>query len=147
MPFPSTRTIHPDWSRHHQPVADGTRAGRCTITATSPGGDGGWDPETGPTQPDTPTAPLWTGEFRAQALQTQVRQQDAAGQAVTIRAYLITITAAAPEAPVGARVRVEECPDNPAFVGKVLTITGVTYATHRFEWDLYADLDLTNQGA
>lgn len=152
-PLQSASVIHPDWSAHHQPVAAGTLTGKCTITI--PGSAGGWDPEHGPT-PGTPGQTLHTGPFRAQALTAHNQARDAAGQAVTIRNYLVVVEADAPTAPdtdpdevpdipTGARITVDECPDDPRLVGKVLTVTGVTYASHRFERDLYADLDLSNQ--
>ncbi|PYG00165.1 hypothetical protein SAMN05216184_104104 [Georgenia satyanarayanai] len=149
MPFPSTRVIHPDWSAHHQPVATGTLTGRCTITAPTAAAAGGWDPQTGPTTPADPGpgAQVHVGAFRAQALTTREQSRDAAGQDVSPRAYLFAVAADAAETPVGARVRVDECPDDPQLVGKVLTVTGVTHASHRFERDLYCDLDLTNQPA
>lgn len=142
MPFPSARPVHPAWSTHHQPVATGTLTGELVIEPAGTGG--GWDPVTGPTE-GAPAVASHFGPFRAQAIDTEGQPTDAAGQQVTVRSYLIAVNAAAPEPHVGDRVRINACPDDPHLVGKVLTVTGVTYASHRFERDLYADLDLSNQ--
>lgn len=143
MPFPSTSTVHPNWSRHHQPAAAAALSGALTIRIPSRDTEG-WDPEHGPTPGAEAATPLWTGPFRAQAHRSDTSTQ-AAGQSVTVRTYLITLPADTPDIPIGARATVNEAPDDPHLVGKTFTVTGVTYGSHRFQRDLYADLDLTNQ--
>jgi hypothetical protein len=135
MPFPSTTTIHPDWSPHHQPAAAGALNGP---------GIGGWTP-TGGAQPSTPGALLHEGPFRAQPLDGRGGAADAARQDVTQRAYQISLEADAPEVPVDAAITITACPDDTTLVGKVLTVTGLDYSSRRFERVVYADLNLQSQ--
>ena len=112
--------------------------------ARGPATDGGWSPETGPI-PGSPGAVLYSGPFRAQPLQDRGRDADAAGQSVLVRAYLIALEASAPALPPDTRLTIKVAPNDAELVGKVFTVTGTALASERFERDVYADLDLTNQ--
>ena len=142
MPFPSSLPVHPSWSEHHQPVASGTLTGRLVISLPTASV---WSPETGAGTPAEGEV-LYDGAFRAQSLAGETSPQvDAAGQPVTIRSYLLVVDAAAPGVPAGARAKVHVCPDDAALVDKTFVVVGTSYGSRRFERDLYAELDLTNQ--
>lgn len=139
-PLPGTRVVHPRWSEHHQATTAGARTATCTITT---GGAGEWSPTTGPTAGEANV--LHTGTCRVQALDSGANAADAAGQIVVQRPYLVTVDSGAPDIPVGARVRIDTCPDDPHLAGKTLTVADPKYGSLRFDRDLLCDLDLTNQ--
>nr|WP_297424783.1 DUF6093 family protein [uncultured Actinotalea sp.] len=139
-PLPGTRVVHPRWSGHHRPTTAGSRTATCTITT---GGAGDWSPTTGPTA-GTATV-VHTGTCRVQALNSGANAVDAAGQIVVRRPYLVTIISDAPDIPVGARVRIDTCPNDARLIGKTLTVADPKYGSLRFDRDLLCDLDLTNQ--
>ena len=143
MPFPSTRVIHPDWSAHHTPVASGTLSGQVVITEADT--DDSWSPDTGPV-PGSPGAVIYDGPFRAQQLQQNAADvKDGAGQLVSDLRYLLVLEGGTGRVPVGATAVVLLCPDDTALEGARFTTISTTYASHRWERDVYAVLDLTNQ--
>lgn len=144
MPFPSTRVVHPAWSQHHRPTAEGAQTATCTIIG--PGTGGGWDPVTGPTAGAAGQL-LYDDTCAIEAQVAAPDRSDAAGQATTEHPYLVSIRHAAPDIPIGARVTVTACPDDAALVGKVLTVADVQYGSLQWDRVLMCDLDLTNQEA
>ena len=143
MPFPSTEPIPDNWSAVHQPFASATLTGRIVLREPGEGGD--WDPVLGVTEGED-GAVLYDGPFQAQSLaRNSDSVQDAAGQAVTERDYLLVLRAEAPAAPPGTRCHVEECPDDAEMVGKVFSVTGPVLGSRRFERDLFVKLDMSNQ--
>lgn len=140
MPLPSTKVIHPRWSDHHAPVPAGAMTATCTAYI---GGEGSWDPVNGATPGET--TPLYVGPCRAQALNRSAGEADSAGQPVVEHPYLVVINRDAAELPIGTRVLIDTCPDDPQLVGKVLTVADITMGSLRWERDLLCDLDITNQ--
>lgn len=142
-PLPATRTIHQRWSEHHQSVIRGTISGRMAVSTPS-SDSGGWDPVTGPS-PGGEGEPLFSKPFRAQEISDSLQPSDAAGQPVSVRVYQVTFSAEVGEVPVGSTAKVEECPDDPALVGKRLDVVSTTLSSHRFERTCRMTLDLSNQ--
>lgn len=133
MPFPSTTVIHPDWSAHHQPTAQGAMTGGCIIT--TPGtGAGTRDPDTGYTTPAGPTT-VYDGVCRVQGdfRPTPVVDTD---QQTANRRYLVAIPAATTGVEEQMTVKVTSAPHAPQLAGRTLTIQALEYATEEFELDL-----------
>lgn len=133
MPFPTTRVIHPRWSSHHQPVADG---GMTAVVAISvPGtGPGTFDDATGYTTPPTRVT-IYTGAARIQA---DFRPSDAelGEQDTSVQRYLVAVHAGVNDIPYGAQVRVTAAPNDGQLVGRRFFVQSVTFASERFERDL-----------
>lgn len=142
MPFPSTLPIHPDWSSHHQPSVTATLTGRVVISTP---GESNWSP-TGGAVAGTVGSTVYDGPFRVQELQGQTnRAVDVAMQSVTARPYLLVVPADTAEVAIGSVAKVHGCPDDANLVDKTLTVVSVGYGSRRFERDLFAELDLSNQ--
>ena len=125
--------------------AAGSYTAAITVHSTTDDTGGGWDPIDGPSDPGDPGTPLYDGPARVEAIRNMAQPRDAAGQAVTIRPYKISLPFDAPELPTGARVTVDAHATDPHIAGKVLTVTGGVYAGLGIERVFYADLDLSNQ--
>lgn len=136
MPFPGTRVIHQDWSRHHAAAAAGAATGTCEIRDPAVTGEEVFDPGTGQTTV-TPAAPVYTGPCRVQALSSRDRPIDAVGEAVTTPPYLVQLAFDAPAVGEGWPVKITACPDDAQLVGRTLTVRSVAYGTQRFTRDLY----------
>lgn len=142
-----TTIIHPDWERHHRPVAVSTMTGLCRVIR--PGQPGSY--------PDFETAPdvvLVETVCRVQQQNTPGRV-NAEGQLVDSREYLVTIPADA--WPTGTVVDdtgpilvvdgyLPGHAGDPDLVGRHLRVEQVLHGTLRFERDLYCTVDLTEPG-
>ena len=140
--------IHPDWERHHRPVAASTMTGQCRVIR--PGAPGGY--------PDFEPAPdvvLVETVCRVQQQQNRAARGDSQGQLVDSRDYLVTIPADA--WPAGTVVDdtgpilvvdgyLPGHAGDPDLVGRHLHVEQVLHGTLRFERDLYCTVDLTEPG-
>lgn len=132
-PFPSSTVIHPKWSEHHQPTAQGGMTGACVIT--TPGtGEPTFDDVTGYTTPAAPTT-VYSGVCRVQGdfRPTAVVATD---QETANRRYLVAIPAAVTGVEEQMTVTVTAAPHAPQLAGRTLTIQAVEVATEQFELDL-----------
>lgn len=130
MPLPNTRVIHPDWSEHHRPTAEGTMTATCEITRRATGGT---TDASGTYTPAAPTT-IHTGPCRVQALTTQ-RQVVVIGETQETRhRYLVTIRYAA-DIHIGDLVRITASVDG-GLVGRQLRVTDTTYGSEQWERDL-----------
>lgn len=152
MPLPSTQVFHPEWAARVAPTNASTF--NVAVKLTTPGGGGGWDPDTGPT-PDTPIE-LFSGPARLTYEPTQGRDADAAGQRVSSRRAKFTLTREALSGtPLetnpglnGVRVEVTArlTPNAPAdLVGRVFYVETASWSSHTWELLLDAIDDQTNQ--
>lgn len=131
MPLPSTRIIHPSWSSHHQAAVETSLTGELVITAFP--GTGDWDPVTGAVA-GAEGATLYSGAFRLQALRgSDAPAIDTAGQPLTAQTYQLSLPASAPVVPPGSRARVSLCQDDPALVGRSLSVLSAEVGSQRFE--------------
>lgn len=148
MPLPGAQIIHPRWAAHYRPGVTTGHDSTCTVTSSPAESGGGWSPTTGAVPPTAaPGAALYSGGCRIEAVDRANVPVDAAGQPVAERPYTVALDHDAPEILVGARVRVDACPDDPQLVGKILSVTDVQYGPPRWERVLLCDLDLSNQEA
>lgn len=148
MPFPGTRVIHEQWSRHHQPVASGGMNATCVITDPARSTPGGWNDETGTYDPPTPhyVVPAPAGEpgwpCRVQALQSD-RDSEQAGQDSTTRAYLVQLDdpdlTGLPDLEVGHVIEVTAAVNDPHLVDVDLTVVDVQHGSERFTRDVVAE--------
>lgn len=132
MPFDNTRVIHPDWSRHHAPTAQGGMTATVDVGVPGPSV---YDPDT-----DTTTASWasdYTGPARVQPL-NQSDTTDQAGQTITGRAYLIQLPHAARAAtlPPGRVVKVTAAPGDPRLAGQRLYVIDEQLGSEGFTRDL-----------
>lgn len=145
VPFPNASVVHPDWAKHHAPVSEGTM--NATITITTAGGPGGWDPQNGPT-PGSDAATTYTG--RARITYEVVRgygDRDAVGQEVTTRVVTVALPRTTTEQPTGARLTVNAVDSNgPAeLTGRILTVDSTGWSSHGIEQILTCRDDQSNQ--
>ncbi|GAB3042198.1 DUF6093 family protein [Sediminivirga luteola] len=142
MPFPNHKVVPDGWSQHHTQTAEAWFTARCRIT----------------TQPDWPEVPdydnppegelLYTGPCSVQPINTATSNEVVA-ETRTVRPYLVSLpltvqrVRAEAESPL---VRITECPDDPAFVGRQLKVTDVQYASTNWTRDLVC-IDNLNQEA
>lgn len=139
MPFPGTHVVHPDWSRHHQPVATGGMNATCVITDPARATPGAWDDATGTYGPSTPFVVVDTTACRVQAL-TSDQDTEQAGQDSTIRDYLVQLDdpglVSLPDLEVGYVVTITAATNDPHLVGLALTIRDVQHGSERFTRDV-----------
>lgn len=113
------------WSSHHRGVVEATQT--ATVTGRREGAtQGPLDPETGKRE-TVPHAPHYTGPARVQVLASD-RDVDAAGQQLSTRTYLVTVTlTSSDEWKVDDLVKVTAVDDNgdPSLVGRDLTVTSI----------------------
>lgn len=131
-PLPSTAVIHPDWSAHHQPIAQGAMTAQCTIT--EPGAGGTFDPVTGYTTPATPVT-LYSGPCRVQGT-FRPAGVVATDQETATRRYLVAVPAAVTGVEEQMTVTITDAPKAPQMLGRVLVIQAIEYANEQFELDL-----------
>lgn len=136
---PGTPVIPADWSAAPRIVMEGTRT--AAVALRHPGvATGAFDPATG-TYPGAQEAAYWTGTARVQAAPTFV-DRDAADEAITARAYLVTVELEADD-PDG-ELRLGDLVDitggdaniDPTLIGRSLTITSVARGSLAWERDL-----------
>lgn len=128
MPLPGTKVIPAGWSRHHAAAAAGGMNATVTAgvqTGSEPQGD-----DVVPTWSDD-----YTGPARVQAIQS-ADQQDAAGQNITGRPYLVQLEFDAGEVVPGSRILVTACANDPHLVGQALYVVDFQYGSERFTRDL-----------
>jgi len=136
MPFSTTRVIHADWSKHHQPVAEGAMTAVCRIE--TPGvGPGSTDPGTESKIPAAPIVIIDDCPCRIQEIDSATEATQA-GQQVTERRYLIPVPADVPDVPEGAHIVITAADNDAHLVGRRLQVTDVQYGSERFERDLIA---------
>lgn len=148
-PFAGTRVVHPDWSRHHQPVATGGMNASCVITDPARTIPGAWDDDLGQYGPSTPfvVLPTDTSEedgwlCRVQALNND-QDTEQAGQDSTVRAYLVQLDdpglATLPDIEVGYLVQIVACRNDPHLVGLALAVRDVQHGSERFTRDVIVE--------
>lgn len=134
-PLANTRVIPTGWSQHHAPVAAGGMNATVTIGNTRTGTT--HDPDTDVTT-DTWSSEYTAGPARIQAV-NQAEQNDAAGQLITGRGYLVQLDsnhAGADTLQPGARVLVTAAANDAQLVGQELWVLDVQYGSERFTRDL-----------
>lgn len=143
MPFPTTKVIHPRWSGHHQPVAQGGMTGSCIITG--PGAaEPVWD-DVAKEYTLGDDATVYAGVCRVQA-DFRPTKVDQSGQETAGRRYLVAITAdAAGPFDTGTVVTITAAPNDALLVGRTLYVVDTWQATERFERDLLC-ADTFDQG-
>lgn len=138
MPFPTTKVIHPRWSAHHQPVAEGGMT--CRLHISVPGaGPSTFDWTTGETtSPDPDVLYPLPGQPGIGRVQADFRAQDTeqGEQSTSVRRYLVAIPADAPAIPYAAVVTIDACDNDAQLVGRRFFVHDVTVASERFERDL-----------
>ena len=147
MPFPGTKVIHEQWSRHHQPTATGGMNAACTVTDPDKTTPGEWDEDTGTYGPPTPfyvvPAPEGTDGWpcRVQAV-TSDQGSEQAGQDSTTRDYLVQLDdpdlSTLPDLEQGYVIEVTAAINDPHLVGLDLTIRDVQHGSERFTRDVIA---------
>lgn len=134
MPLPSTTVIHPRWSEHHQPTATGTMTAECIITTPASTGttaaDGVYTPGAAST--------IYTGVCRVITLPRLQGITAVGAEQETHRRFQVSITADAPDIPIGALVGLTVATD-PRLVGKKLRVTEVAYESEHWQRDLMCD--------
>jgi hypothetical protein len=137
MPFPSTRTVHPDRSSHVRGTVTGTMTAVCELYGGM--GPGTYDPATMSTTA-TRGPVRWRGACRVQTYAGQATAGDQAGQEVTTRDYLVQLDETGTSVPVelaeGWAVVVVECPADASLVGRPLPVTDVLRGSERASRDL-----------
>lgn len=139
-PFPTTRVIHPRWSEHHQPVAEGGMTAQIEFTKPGTGSGTRNDADGSYTPPTRPV--VWAGRCRVQA-DFRPRPQDLADQSTSVQRYLVAIPASATGVKYAHQGRITKCDNDPASVGRVLFVESITIASERFERDLVCTLTAT----
>lgn len=140
MPLRGTRVIHPAMQAHHAPVAEGGMTAVVDIFDPDLPDTESYDRATGLTTV-VPAPPVHAE--KAARIQPLSRGEgegvtDAAGQDVVTPPYLVAIPAQL-VADEGWVVMVRSCADDAALVGRRLTVRRVSYASARFQRDLYCD--------
>ena len=135
MPFDSTTVIPAAWSQHHQAAAAGGM--NAAVVIGNPEGEPHYDPET------DDTTVTWSQEYvgpaRIQEMSQAQQQTDAAGQAVTGRAYLVQLDArhdGADAVLAGMRVRTTASTSDALLLERLLWIVDVPVGSERFTRDL-----------
>lgn len=140
-PLPNTRVVHQNWSKHHQPAAEGGMTGVCSL----------FDPHVGPAPYPLPAG--WDGlqllasgkACRVQVLNNS-KSAVSAEQPVGTRQYLVALPInglppiSAGEG--GTVIKLTACKD-PGLVGRVLRVLDVQHGTEVFERDLICVDNLT----
>ena len=143
MPFPGTRVIHPDWSKHHAPVAAGGM--NATVQIFNPDAAvSTWNPVTEQQDYDR-GEPIYDNPARVQQLSTAGETNQAA-QDVTAHTYLVQLLFDAPHIEQGWRVIVTEATNDSHLVAWTTTrpmhITDVQHGSERFTRDIVAEINL-----
>lgn len=145
MPLPNTRVIHPDWSRHHRPVAEGAMTGECVITeAASTGTVAEFDETLGVSAPPTPTV-VYRGICRVQRAIATESHPTIADREVTLRDYYVMLPVAAPGATqveVNHIVEFTVMADDPTLVGRTMRVRGDRRGSLLWQRDLVCE-DIT----
>ena len=144
-PFPGTRIIPDNWSKHHAPAIATAANGSCVVIDPTRSTPGVLNPATGIRGAATPHyAAGDPGEpipCRIQALASahDTRQAD---QASTERAYLVQLIDpdldSLADIEEGHVVRVVTAVNDPHLIGLDLTVSDVQHGTERFTRDLVA---------
>jgi len=133
VPFPSTKVVPGDWSRHHAPVARGGMNATVTVGTKGPTS---YDPDT-----DDTTA-TWSTDYNGPArIQTMMRAHDATGgdQPLVGRTYLVQLDfdrSASLSLRPGMRVRVVKAPNDALLAGQDLWVVDVQLGSERFTRDV-----------
>lgn len=132
-PLASTRVIHPHWSQHHQPTAQGAMTATCQIGGES-SGEGTWDPVNKVMIPDV-ADPVYDGRCRVQAdfRPSPVTEAD---QDTADRRYLVAVPAGTLGIQERMTVVITASPKAPQTAGTSLTILAVEHNNEAFELDL-----------
>jgi hypothetical protein len=137
MPFPGTRTLHPDWSAWSRPVVAGAMGATCELYGAL--GPGEYDPATMTTAATRGPA-LWVGPCRVQTYAGQATAGDQAGQEVTTRDYLVQLDETGEPVPrelaEGWAVVVTVCPNDASLIGRPLPVTDVMRGSERAARDV-----------
>lgn len=137
MPFPNSRVIPDGWAAHHRPTAQGAMT--ATVALRLPGTTNEWDPELQQTVP-TPHPPYATDQpARIQAVTSQATAEDAAGETVYVRGYLVGLPIVVTPTP-GDVVTVTVC-DDATLIGRDLAIVDVLRGSLLFERDIFCTLN------
>jgi hypothetical protein len=142
MPLPGTHVIHPRWSAHHQPTAEGGRTAVATITRAGTG-DGTYNtsgPNIGQTTPPARVTIASRVKVRVQAT-TAADAAMVADQVVTRRPYLVAVPADVAAVLVDDLVTLDECDNDPQLVGRPLRVRDVHYGTEIWQRDLICQDD------
>lgn len=135
MPFPSTRVIHPNWSAHHQPTAEGGMTGVGTLTRAGTGPKVR-DQETGQVTDPEPVVIAAGVTCRIRADRGTDRPVEVGEQEDRLRTYLVAIPAATAAPRVNDVFTVTVCANDPSLIGRPLKVLDVTRGTEQFERDL-----------
>lgn len=133
MPLDGSRVIPVGWSKHHQPVAEGTMTGACTIRDPRATVTGAFDEDTGIYE-TTPAAPYYANKCRAQQ-QKQPQVATTGDQRVSTHDYLVTIPASETRVKTGHIVTVTAAEDA-SLIGRPLQVTDIQRGTEIWERDL-----------
>ena len=141
MPLKNTKVVHPDWSEHHQPTAQGTMTGLCDLFNP----DSGPAPYPLPEDYDPAGTPIATGiPCRVQAL-TSAQSAVYASQPTTSREYLVTVPLATVQVSAGEQgtiVKLTQA-DDPHLPGRTLRVIDVQHGTEIWERALIVSDNLT----
>ncbi len=127
MPLSNTRVIHPRWSEHHRPTAEGTMLATCEITRLSSGGvtqpDGSWIPSV--------RVLIYSGPFRMVRTGSSGEDHPISGdRRLTTHTYEVQIKASAEEILTGDVLTATG--GEPQVIGRRLRVESVRTATE--EW-------------
>lgn len=139
-PLGGTRVIHPNLQAHLAPVAEGGMTAVVDLYDPADVAAPTYDRATGQS-----TRPVQAPAFARVPARVQPLSRgqgegvgDAVGQDVMTPPYLVAIPHQL-TAGEGWTVVVRENPDDPALVGRRLTVRRVSYATARLQRDLFCD--------
>lgn len=143
MPFDTTRVIHPDWSKHHAPVAAGGM--NATVQIFNPADDtDGWDPVKEENTLIHGT-PVYDGPARVQELNRPDRATQA-DQEVTEHQYLVQLVMDASHIETGWPLVVSECANDTDIVtwttARAATINDIQHGSERFTRDIGISINL-----
>lgn len=138
MPLRGTRVIHPALQAHLAPVAEGAMTAVVDLYDPADKPTGTYNRETGQSSRPVQAPAFAQVPARVQPLSRGQGVGDAVGQDVLTPPYLVAIPAPL-TADEGWTVVVRANPDDPALVGRRLTVRRVSYASTRVQRDLFCD--------
>lgn len=140
MPLPGTRTIHRDFSPHHEPTAEGGMTAVGTITRP-PTAIGSLNTTTGAVTAATATVIAQSIPARIQAAPGVLHPTLSAGQLVTQHNYLVQV----PSSTTGVQIDdvfTVDTSNDAGLTGRRLRVIDVTYGSEGFTLDLVCKDDL-----
>lgn len=136
MPRPGTPVIHPQWSEHHRPTADGQMTAECSIDR--PSHVATLNETTGRSTYPAATN-LYAGPCRFQAGPRLSTPTTVGGTQATQHRYAVAVPATVGGIQINDQVTVTACTDDPSMVGRVLRVVDVLEGSLLWQRDLICE--------